>query len=210
MAKRLNRLCSQVLIEKPVRRSPPVISPGENSRIKMFAVSCTKSILISTLCVLTLPSLYAAQENHEEARVDPGRLTQDDGLSILSAALDLPVRRSARQDCSHLVHAIYENAGFSYPYTRSFDLYNGIQNFQRVTQPQPGDLVVWRGHVGIVVNPTQHAFFSSMRSGLGMDDYEAPYWKKRGRARFYRYIATNPAQEMTTTKPRFRPTRNEQ
>ena len=70
------------------------------------------------------------------------------------------------------MHTIYQSAGFSYPYARSSDLYNGTENFQRVDDPQPGDLVVWRGHVGIVVNPVQHAFFSSMRSGLGVDEYK--------------------------------------
>jgi hypothetical protein len=57
-----------------------------------------------------------------------------------------------------------------------------------VTRPQAGDLVVWRGHAGIVVDPVQHVFFSAMRSGLGIDTYDAPYWKERGRVRFYRYI----------------------
>jgi len=161
-------------------------------------------------CIFAVSPLCAAAKHHPEATVEPALLTDEDGLSIISAALDLRVSRSARQDCSHLVHAIYERAGFSYPYARSSDLYNGIEGFQQVDQPQPGDLVVWRGHVGIVVNPAQHAFFSSMRSRLGVDDYGAPYWKKRGRARFYRYIASNPAQDMTATKARFRPTGKEQ
>jgi hypothetical protein len=55
-------------------------------------------------------------------------------------------------------------------------------------RPQPGDLVVWRGHVGIVVNPAQHIFYSAMRSGPGTDTYDAPYWKRRGQTRFYRYV----------------------
>jgi hypothetical protein len=54
--------------------------------------------------------------------------------------------------------------------------------------PQPGDLVVWRGHAGIVIKPSQHIFFSFMRSGPGIDNYEASYWRSRGRPRFYRYI----------------------
>jgi len=57
-----------------------------------------------------------------------------------------------------------------------------------VIHPQPGDLVVWQGHMGIVVSPTQHVFYSAMRSGPGTDTYDAPYWKHRGRVRFYRYI----------------------
>src|SRR5437762_1044695 len=81
-------------------------------------------------------------------------LTPDDGLSVIAAALDS--RPPRKTDCSHLVHAIYERAGFSYPYASSSDLYDGTDDFQRVTHPQPGDLIVWSGHVGIVVNPAQH------------------------------------------------------
>jgi cell wall-associated NlpC family hydrolase len=115
-------------------------------------------------------------------------LTPDDGLAVIAAALDSHTHVGAEPDCSHLVHAIYSRAGFSYSYAPSSDLYAGTREFQRVTRPQPGDLVVWRGHAGIVVNPAQHVFFSALRSGLGTDVYDAPYWKSRGRVRFYRYI----------------------
>jgi hypothetical protein len=70
----------------------------------------------------------------------------------------------------------------------SSGLYDGTSEFQQVARAQPGDLVVWRGHVGIVVNPAKHAFFSALRSGPGIDTYDAPYWKQRGQMRFYRYI----------------------
>src|SRR5258708_10332509 len=115
-------------------------------------------------------------------------LTQDDRLSVIAAALDARVRRNSEPDCSHLVHAIYERAGLPYAYAPSSDLYAGVEGFQRVKQPESGDLVVWRGHAGIVIKPSQHIFFSYMRSGPGTDDYEAPYWKSRGRPRFYRYV----------------------
>jgi hypothetical protein len=115
-------------------------------------------------------------------------MTADDGLAIIAAALDSRVRSGAKRDCSHLVHAVYVRAGFPYTYVRSSDLYRGIHEFQRVLDPQPGDLVVWPGHVGIVVNPAQHVFFSAMRSGLGIDSYEAPHWRRRGQVRLYRYI----------------------
>jgi len=117
----------------------------------------------------------------------PLTLTSDDGLSVLAAALDFH-HRNSRTDCSHLVHAIYVRAGFPYRYVRSSDLCSGMKEFQRVIHPQPGDLVVWQGHMGIVVSPTQHVFYSAMRSGPGTDTYDAPYWKHRGRVRFYRYI----------------------
>src|SRR5437879_10197990 len=50
------------------------------------------------------------------------------------------------QDCSHLVHQAYLDAGFEYPYANSFELYRGNENFQRVRHPRAGDLIVWPGH----------------------------------------------------------------
>ena len=70
-------------------------------------------------------------------------------------------------------------------------LYAGAGEFRLVRRPQPGDLVVWPGHVGIVVNPAQRSFYSALSLGLGVDAYDAPYWKERGRPRFFRYVKTN-------------------
>lgn len=119
-------------------------------------------------------------------------LSPDDRLSVIAAALDSKRRLYSERDCSHLVHAIYERAGLPYAYASSSDLYTGIEGFQRVAQPQTGDLVVWRGHVGIVIRPSRHVFFSFLHGGPGIDDYEAPYWTSRGRARFYRYVKNSP------------------
>ena len=135
----------------------------------------------------TEPELQTVSANQS----DRSALTQDDRLSLIAAALDARVRRSSEPDCSHLVHAIYERAGFYYAYAPSSDLYAGVEGFRRVKLPEPGDLVVWRGHVGMVIQPSQHIFFSFMTSGPGIDDYQAPYWKGRGRPRFYRYIKEN-------------------
>jgi NlpC/P60 family len=115
-------------------------------------------------------------------------LTPDDRLSLLAAALDARGQREAEPDCSHLIHAIYQAAGLPYAYAPSSDLYAGVDSFRRVKAPLPGDLVVWRGHVGMVIKPSQHIFFSFLSSGPGTDDYGAGYWKHRGRPRFYRYI----------------------
>jgi hypothetical protein len=92
------------------------------------------------------------------------------------------------EDCSHLVHDLYEQAGYPYPYANSLDLYDGSERFVRVSKPQPGDLIVWRGHVGIVVDQRKHSFFSSVTSGPQTEYYSSPYWRARGRARFYRYL----------------------
>ncbi len=115
-------------------------------------------------------------------------LTTDDGLAVLSAALESRANSDSESDCSHLVHAIYERAGFPYSYANSSSLYAGKAEFERVARPQPGDLVVWPGHVGIAVNPAQRTFFSALRAGLGVEPYDSPYWKERGRPRFLRYV----------------------
>jgi cell wall-associated NlpC family hydrolase len=128
-------------------------------------------------------------------------------LGVISAALDPKVRRYAGHDCSHLVHAIYDRAGFPYTYASSDGLYDGVQGFQRVWQPQPGDLIVWHGHVGIVVRPSKHVFFSFMSAGPGIDDYDAPYWVNRGQARFYRYLKNNACAGCAAVSTTFRRTR---
>jgi hypothetical protein len=120
-------------------------------------------------------------------------LTPDEGLAVLGAALESRHRHiPGNADCSHLVHDVYERAGFPYPYASSTELYAGVDSFRQVTRPQPGDLVVWRGHVGLVINPTQHSFFSALRSGKGVEKYDAVYWKGRGRPHFFRYIKATP------------------
>jgi hypothetical protein len=129
-------------------------------------------------------SLHDVSTNHLESAA----LSPDERSSIITTALHTKVRLRSQRDCSHLVHAIYEHAGFPYSYAPSSEIYAGIEEFQRVKKPQAGDLVVWQGHVGIVIKPREHLFFSFLRFGPGTDDYEAAYWKQRGRPRFYRYI----------------------
>lgn len=119
-------------------------------------------------------------------------ISLDEGMAIIGAALEIRYRRHPREDCSHLVHDIYKRAGFPYPYADSADLYDGIDGFRQVTRPQPGDLAVWKGHAAIVVNPAQHTFFSSTRSGLRVESYDLKYWKRRGTPRFFRYQTLAP------------------
>jgi hypothetical protein len=137
----------------------------------------------------TVSSKTARQATHRtHPRPATRTLTSDEGLAVISAALDAKVHMFSGADCSHLVHAIYERAGYSYAYLTSYDLYDGAEGFQRVWYPQPGDLIVWRGHVGIVVRPSRHVFYSFLRSGPTTDNYESPYWISRGVPRFYRYV----------------------
>ena len=171
--------------------------------IKLWTMAAaSKPVIAALFCGLALCVCSAQQAprqtgtpnaTQQKASGTRGRstnrtLTPDDGLGVISAALDPKVRRYPGHDCSHLVHAIYERAGFPYAYASSHDLYAGTQGFQRVSRPQPGDLIVWSGHVGIVVRPSRHVFFSFMSAGPGIDHYDAPYWVNRGHARFYRYV----------------------
>jgi cell wall-associated NlpC family hydrolase len=120
-------------------------------------------------------------------------LTRAQGLSIAHVAMNSrpPVR--TRYDCSHFVHGTYEKAGFRYGYASSSQLYAGVPEFRRVVSPQPGDLAVWPGHAGIVINPAQHSFLSVLHAGPGVDRYDSRYWQRRGRPRFLRYVRRNSA-----------------
>ena len=164
-----------------------------------------KLTVLTVLCVICLRICRAQGDDYRRAgTTNEGRqstnaiqereydrpLSADDRLSVIAAALDARVVHSER-DCSHLVHAIYEQAGFPYVYEPSSQIYSHSESFQRVKQPQPGDLVAWRGHLGIVIKPSQHIFFSYLTSGPGVDDYQSPYWKSRGKPRFYRYVKSN-------------------
>ncbi len=142
----------------------------------------------------TQPSAKATQALAQapQPTVGTNLLDLDDGLAVLGAALETRHKADPRSDCSHLVQTIYEKAGFPYPYQTSRDLFAGhAPDFRRVNQPQPGDLIVWKGHAGVVVNPAQRTFYSSLRSGFGVQPYDSAYWKGRGRPRFFRYVKSS-------------------
>lgn len=151
------------------------------------------------VCALSLTALaqFAPKSNsrlsHEaQAQLvdssSPHLLNTDESMAVIGAALQARNTLRPYGDCSHLVHTIYEQAGFRYRYADSTDLYYGVPEFRQVTRPQPGDLAVWRGHAAIIVNPAQHTFFSATRSGLRVESYDLAYWKHRGTPRFFRYV----------------------
>src|SRR5437879_5670374 len=161
--------------------------------------------LMLAACVASGCLLVGAPAKAQVASVTQGAtpnsrlLSVEEGRTIADAARDQDQRTRGARDCSHLVHQAYLNAGFEYPYASSFELYTGDENFERVRHPQPGDLIVWPGHVGIVLEPLAHSFYSLVSTGLEAQNYEGPYWKSRGRPRFYRYKVES-AEVLTAVK----------
>jgi len=168
----------------------------------MMRFRAKRALSFFLLCLLVTPAALAQESQHRAT--GPRPLTRHEGSAIVRAALDF---RHHAPDCSHLVHALYERAGFPYDYAPSSDLYVGIDEFRRVVNPQPGDLTVWRGHAGIVINPAQHSFFSMLSSGPGVDSWDSPYWTQWGRPHFFRYLkqprrgALSGSIRTTTLKP---------
>src|SRR5690242_1930026 len=164
--------------------------------------------IFAALC-LAAPSAALGQ-NVRPASAEthgPRPIARTEGRKILAAIPMVDVESESEKDCSHLVHDIYEQAGFPYEYASSRDLYVGSANFTRVRVPQAGDLVVWRGHVGIVINPQQHSFFSFVSSGPDTQFYDSPYWRSRGVAHFFRYSTNKPLHADRTLEATNRPSR---
>jgi cell wall-associated NlpC family hydrolase len=90
-------------------------------------------------------------------------------------------------DCSHFVQYLYEQAGLYYEYAPTRILYAGMEPFKRVRHPEAGDVIVWQGHMGVVVDPEEGTFLSVVRSGVKVHFYHSGYWKSRGRPHFLRY-----------------------
>lgn len=149
------------------------------------------------LCGFRVEAQRVAQTPKAQAAVL--LLGAEEGRAIVDVALEQVAPLEDTRDCSHTVHAIYESAGHPYPYASSSDIYSGNENFVRVKHPRAGDVIAWWGHVGIVVDPKQHSFYSLVRTGLKAQDYESAYWKSRGLARFYRLRVgsrNQPSQEV--------------
>jgi cell wall-associated NlpC family hydrolase len=111
-----------------------------------------------------------------------------EGETIVETAWELRRGLSPKPDCSHFVKDVYERAGVEYDYANSIALFEGIDGFQRVYRAQPGDIVVWQGHMGIVIDGDEHTFYSSVNKGFAIEDYRSHYWVGRGHPRFFRYL----------------------
>src|SRR5690349_17577380 len=101
-------------------------------------------------------------------------------------ALAMQIQKTAL-DCSHFVNSVFQEAGLYYRYEPSRVLYKGTAAFKRVYRPKAGDLIVWPGHVGIVIDPEHTLFLSALTRGVRVSSYASKYWRRRGHARFLRY-----------------------
>jgi len=149
-----------------------------------------RSVLKLGLAFLCLLNAFAgaAKAERDDDSSSTVLVSPEQGEALAAFALQSERRiRHPKPDCSHLVHLLYSRAGLIYPYQDSRVLYRGVSDFQRVKTPQPGDLAVWMGHVGIVLSPEEKTFLSSVRSGIITESWMAPHWARRGRPRFYRY-----------------------
>lgn len=188
------------------KNANPQPAPPAKRHPKALPLTCLCALLFTALA----PAAHAAAPQQNQQATDSQRaqyapqqkvqpkaapvplLSSEQGREIAAAALALEDLSGGVQDCSHLVHRVYADAGYDYPYASSFDLYAGVHgSFRRVRHAQAGDVVAWPGHMGIVLNPRQHSFYSLVRSGWQAEDYLAPYWRSRGTPHFYRYVVEN-------------------
>jgi cell wall-associated NlpC family hydrolase len=149
------------------------------------------ALILFALGTIFVPMVKAQTDDDSG---DTRLLSSEQGQALAEFALQSERHIHPKPDCSHLVHLLYARAGLIYTYEDSRVLYRGISDFERVKASQPGDLVVWPGHVGIVLVPEENTFLSSVRSGILTESWSAAHWVRRGRPRFYRYrisVATN-------------------
>lgn len=149
------------------------------------------ALAVLSLC-FAVPASAAQSESQSQVKtgVDYGDtvlVSAEQGQALADFAMQSGPSVRPKPDCSHLVHLLYTRAGLIYPYEDSRVLYRGIDDFERVKNPQPGDLAVWLGHVGIVLSPEEKTFLSSVRSGIITESWTAPHWARRGRPHFFRY-----------------------
>jgi hypothetical protein len=145
-------------------------------------------VVLAAVCLVVLAKAQSIPDEVRLVRPDVRLISPEEGEAIVQTAWELRRGLLPKPDCWHFVHAIYSRAGFAYDYAQAADLFDDIASFRRVKKPQPGDLVVWQGHAGIVVDPSEHSFYSSVPKGFALEDYRSNYWAARGAPRFYRHL----------------------
>jgi hypothetical protein len=151
----------------------------------LFRVGVTIALLAGNIAFAVKKPLIK-----ETAETRTRLLNRAEGRSLVDLALDQDMANRGL-DCSHLVHEVLAAGGLDYPYATSFEIFAGIPQFRRVRSEQPGDLIVWPGHVGVVVSPEDRTFVSTTRTGVRTQGYDIDYWRTRGHPRFYRYLVAD-------------------
>ena len=157
---------------------------------------CLKKSLLITLSLILLTTSWSQKSFSQEMQITKFSsslqggpdLPQEGPLDARSFLLQLGSQiPDTEMDCSHFVQYLYEQAGLYYEYAPSRVLYVGLEPFKRVRYPEAGDVIVWPGHMGVVVDPEEGTFLSAVSSGVKTQSYRSGYWKRRGRPHFMRF-----------------------
>jgi cell wall-associated NlpC family hydrolase len=128
-----------------------------------------------------MATISGAAQSSQTARSEARKLAAQAVVDLGSAF------EQTTLDCSHFVNYLFTEVGLDYDYEPSSILYEGTEAFRRVYHPIAGDLIVWRGHVGVIVDPEAKTFLSALRHGVKTSSYVSSYWRRRGIPRFLRY-----------------------
>ena len=154
------------------------------------------AIVLAAALSLTLSANAATPANAAGHHQKSSRaLTPEEGALIIAAASRHQKIARPTLDCSHLTHQVFANAGFAYDYAPSDTIFRGMRGFKRVKKPRPGDVVAWRGHVGVVIDTEEKTFYSWHSDGASVRNYDSRYWRSRGEMRFYRYLVTDASRD---------------
>src|SRR5512133_3656507 len=97
---------------------------NQNRTIIAFHSNAVLALILSSITLAPAHSQTDLRDHPQSAAVHAPRprvLTKKEGSSIVAVARDSQPMPRERRDCSHLVHHIYEHAGFPYPYADSKD-----------------------------------------------------------------------------------------
>ena len=108
-------------------------------------------------------------------------LSDDERDTVIATARSQKGTPHSRIDCSHLVHLAYEAVRPDLRYLTTDGLAASKLYDHNVKIPKPGDLVLWGGHVGIVIDHDKRKFIGSQTStGVAEASYaKGSYWGNR-------------------------------
>jgi cell wall-associated NlpC family hydrolase len=106
-------------------------------------------------------------------------LTYETRIAVVEYAKQFLDTPHDQLDCSHFVWNVFKRFFPAFPYMPSGS-YLTSPVFRQVASPQPADLVVWDGHVAIMVNPAVGSFIGSQTStGVNITSFQNEYWRQR-------------------------------